>query len=192
MSFQEVAIIFLSQAKSESAVTSLKTAGGSLGAMTNAIAERVSGGGNEVQLAFAGMALLIALLTALLLLSLRKGPGHGSAEDLMARLDLLEIALREAVQAQGMSAEVRGTIGYFKQELGDIRHLTVGLQHQIGSVEESVRAMEGRLGRGGLVPTRENTVPPERFGLKVDGRSALGPDGISEGGFFTAPRPGRS
>jgi hypothetical protein len=195
MSFQEVALHLLSEAKAESAVTSLKKATDSLGSMTSVISDRL-GGGSEVQLAFAGMALLIALLTALLLLSMRKGPSHG-AEDIMARLDLLEIALREAVKSQSMSSDAKGTIGYFKQELGDIRHLTVGVQHQVGALEETMKAIETRLNRGGLTPTRENTsrenaMPPERFGLRADGRSALGPDAISEGGFFNAPRTGRS
>lgn len=110
------------------------------------VVQKLSELGLEPNIVFGFMALAIAVATVLVLFAFmrRQSSGHVSYDQLMERLDRLEITLREGTVAGRSNSEVKGTIGYFKQELTDIRAMVFALQQQLGAVEQFLSNMEQR------------------------------------------------
>lgn len=123
------------QSKESPAVASLREMQGALTSSAGSLVQKFQATGAETQLAFAAAAVVLALIIMVVMLFVLRRPGHasGAVDELLERLDRLEVVQREQSQTGGLHPEIRGAIGYFKQELRELRQICMATHQNVSS-----------------------------------------------------------
>jgi hypothetical protein len=113
------------------AVDSLREAQQVFTASSSELIKLFHSAGTEMQIAFAIGAVIVAALMATVMVLVVRRPTNGQEAllEVIDRLDRLERAQQGPHSAQHLQSEVKGAIGYFKQELKDLRQICVAIHH---------------------------------------------------------------
>lgn len=113
------------------AADSLREATQALTTSSSQLVKLFHAAGTEVQIAFAIGAVVVAALMAIVMVLLLRRPSHSQDAllEVIDRLDRLERAQQGPHSAGHLHSEVKGAIGYFKQELKDLRQICIAIHH---------------------------------------------------------------
>lgn len=113
------------------AADSLREATQALTTSSGELVKLFHAAGTEVQVAFAIGAVVIAALMAIVMVLLLRRPSHSQDAllEVIDRLDRLERAQQGPHSSAHLQSEVKGAIGYFKQELKDLRQICIAIHH---------------------------------------------------------------
>ncbi len=122
----------LAESTESPAATSMREITHAVSTSGGELLKKFHGAGTDMQVAFAiGAIIVAAFIAIILLIALRRHPNDsGPIDTLIERLDRLEVSQRESGHPAHLASELKGMVGYFKQELHELRQLCLAIHHQ--------------------------------------------------------------